>query len=83
MGQWLKTAAWSKSWPAGPISSLWEQLVVLVSTAKSKEAIGVQLTHEAVKRLTDKEVEKYSKRYKPYVGSTASSFSPPGPLEWL
>ena len=37
-----------------------EKLAVLVSTGKSKEAIGVQLTHEQVKRLTDKEVQKYS-----------------------
>ncbi|KAL9981054.1 hypothetical protein ACROYT_G009711 [Oculina patagonica] len=37
--------------------------------SKSKEAIGVQLTHEQVKRLTDKEVEKYFKRYEAYVGT--------------
>jgi len=42
---------------------------VLVSTSKAKEAIGVQLTHEQVKRLSDKEVEKYTKRYETYVGS--------------
>ena len=44
-----------------------EKLAVLVSTGKSKEAIGVQLTHEQVKRLTDKDVEKYSKRYEAYI----------------
>ncbi|KAL9955119.1 hypothetical protein ACROYT_G036405 [Oculina patagonica] len=38
-------------------------------SGKSKEAIGVQLTHEQVKRLTDKEVEKYFKRYEAYVGT--------------
>ena len=44
---------------SGPnIPALREQLAVLVSTGKSKEAIGVQLTHEQLKRLTDKEVEK-------------------------
>ena len=57
---------------SGPdILSLREQLAVLVSTGKAKEAIGVQLTQEQVKRLTDhdKEVEKYFKRYETYVGS--------------
>ena len=44
-------------------------MAVLVSTGKSKEAIGVQLTHEQVKPLTDKEVVKYYKRYKAYVGN--------------
>ena len=46
-----------------------EKLAVLVSTGKSKEAIGVQLTHDSVKRLSDKEVEKYIKRYESYVGN--------------
>lgn len=55
---------------AGPdIPALREQLARLVSTGKSKEAIGVQLTHEQVKRLTDKDVEKYFKRYEAYVGA--------------
>ena len=55
---------------SGPnIPALREQLAVLVSTGKSKEAIGVQLTHEHLKRLTDKEVEKYYKRYETFVGS--------------
>ena len=51
------------------IPALREQLAVLVSTGKSKEAIGAQLTHEQVKRLTDKDVVKYSKRYQAYVGA--------------
>ena len=34
-----------------------EKLAVLVSTGKAKEAVGVQLTHDQVKRLSDKEVE--------------------------
>jgi len=55
--------------PGPDIPSLREQLAVLVSTGKAKEAIGVQLTHEQVKRLSDKEVEKYTKRYETYVGS--------------
>ena len=50
-------------------AALREQLAVLVSTGKSKEAIGVQLTHEQLKRLTDKEVERYYKRYETFVGS--------------
>ena len=46
-----------------------EKLAVLVSTGKSKEAICVQLTHEQVKHLTNKEVRKYSKRYEVYISS--------------
>ena len=37
--------------------------------AKSKEAIGVLLTHDQVKRLSEKEVEKYYKRYEAYAGN--------------
>ena len=55
--------------PGPNIPALREQLAVLVSTGKSKEAIGVQLTHEQLKCLTDKEVEKYYKRYETFVGS--------------
>jgi hypothetical protein len=55
--------------PGPNIPALREQLAILVSTGKSKEIIGVQLTHEQVKRLSDKEVEKYYKRYKTYVGA--------------
>jgi len=55
---------------AGPdIHALCEQLAVLVSTGKAKKAIRVQLTHEQVKRLSDKEVEKYTKRYETCMGS--------------
>ena len=46
-----------------------ERLAVLVSTGKLKEAIGVQLTHDHVKRLSDKDVEKYYKRYEAYAGN--------------
>ena len=46
-----------------------EKLAVLVSTGKSKETIGVQLTHDQVKRLLDKDVQKYSKRYEAYIGN--------------
>ena len=54
---------------ANDIPAKREKLAILVSTGKSKEAIGVQLTHEQVKRLSDKEVEKYSKRQEAYIGS--------------
>ena len=46
-----------------------EKLAILVSNGKSKEAIGVQLTHDQVKRLSDKDVQKYSKRYEAYIGN--------------
>ena len=49
--------------------SLREQLAVLVSTGKASEGIGVQLTHKQVKRLSDKDVQKYAKRYETYVGA--------------
>ena len=58
--------------PAAPgpdIPALREQLAILVSTGKYKEAIGVNLTHEHVRRLEDKEVMKHYKRCKPYVGA--------------
>ena len=46
-----------------------EKLVGLVLTGKSKEVIGVQLTHDQVKRLSDKDVLKYFKRYEAYAGN--------------
>ena len=54
---------------ANDIPSKREKLAVLVLTGKAKEAIGVQLTHDQVKRLSDKEVEKYNKRQEAYIGS--------------
>ena len=54
---------------ANDIPSKREKLAILVWTGKSKEAIGVQLTHEQVKRLSDKDVEKYNKRQEAYIGS--------------
>ena len=55
---------------AGPDSpALREELAILVSTVKCKEAIGVNPTHEQVKRLEDKEVMKYNKRHEAYVGA--------------
>ena len=55
--------------PGNDIPAKREKLAILVSTGKAKEAIGVQLTHEQVKRLSDKEVEKYNKRQEAYIGS--------------
>ena len=55
--------------PGPDIPALREQLAVLVSTGKAKETIGVQLTHKHVKRLSDKDVEKYYKRYEAFVGA--------------
>jgi len=55
---------------SGPdIPALREQLAVLGSTGKAKEAIGVHLTHDQVKRLSDKDVEKYGRCYETYVGT--------------
>ena len=55
---------------SGPnIPALSEQLAVLVSTGKAKDPIGVQLTHEQVKRLSVKDVKEYAKRYQTYVGA--------------
>ena len=54
----------------GPdIPALREQLAILVSTGKCKEAIGVNLTHEQVRRLEDKDVMRHCKRYETYVGA--------------
>ena len=36
-----------------------EKLAVLVSTGKTNEVLGVQLSHEQVKHLSDKEMEKF------------------------
>ena len=55
--------------PGPDIPALREQLAILVSTGKAKEAIGKNLTHDEVKRLTDKEVERFYKRYETFVGA--------------
>ena len=54
---------------AANIPALREQLAVLVSTGRCKEAIGTNMSQEQVKRLDEKEVVKYYKRYETYVGS--------------
>ena len=55
--------------PGPDIPALREQLSILVSTGKCKETIGVNLTHEQVRRLEDKEVMKHYKRYETSVGA--------------
>ena len=55
--------------PAVNIPDLRKQLAILVSTGKCKEAIGVNLRHEKVRRLDDKDVMKHYKRYETYVGA--------------
>ena len=55
--------------PGPDIPALREQLAILVSSGRCKESIGVNLTHEQVKRLEDKDVMKYSKRLEAYVGT--------------
>jgi len=51
------------------IPALREELAILVSTGRCKEAVGVSLSQEQVKRLDDKEVMKYHKRYETYIGA--------------
>ena len=55
--------------PGPDIPAYREQLEILVSTGKCKEAIGVNLTHDQVKRLDDKDVIRHYKRYETYVGA--------------
>ena len=55
--------------PGPDIPAHCEQLVILVSTGKCKEAIGINLTHDQVKRLDDKDVIRHTKRYETYVGA--------------
>ena len=55
--------------PGPDIPALREKLAILASTGKCKEAIGVNLTHEQVRRLEDKDIMKYSKRYEAFVGA--------------
>ena len=55
--------------PGNDIPAKREKLAILVSTGKAKEVVGVELTHDQVKRLSDKEVEKFHKRQEAYIGS--------------
>ena len=43
--------------------NLREQLNVLVSSGRTREMVGKDLTHEEVKKITEAEVKKYYKRY--------------------
>jgi len=51
------------------IPALHEELAILVATGRCKEAIGISLSQEQVKRLDDKEVIKYHKRYETFIGA--------------
>ena len=55
--------------PGPDIPALREELAVLVSSGQCKQSIGVNLTHEQVRRLEEKDVMKYHKRYKAYVSA--------------
>jgi len=55
--------------PSTNIPALREQLAVLVSTGRCKEAIGKSLSQEQVRGLDEKEVINLYKRYETYVGS--------------
>ena len=63
--------------PPGPdIPAFREELAILVSTGKAKQAIGVQLTQEHVKCLEAKDVENYYETYETYVGAkTTDTFA--------
>ena len=58
--------------PGPDIPANREKLANLVCNGNCKETIGVNLTHEQVKRLEDKDVMKYYKRYETYVGANTS-----------
>ena len=46
-----------------------EQLAVLVASGKAKEMTGVDLTQDQVKRLNEKDVERYFRRYETSLSS--------------
>ena len=53
----------SVSLPANNVPEEHEKLAVLVSTGKSKQALGAQLFHDQVKRLLDNGVDNFYKGY--------------------
>ena len=65
----VEPASFPVAAPGPNIPALHEQLAILVSTGKCKEAIGVNLTHEQVRRLEDKEVMRHYERYETYVSA--------------
>lgn len=48
-----------------------EQLTVLVASGRVKEMIGLELSQDQVKRLSEKDVEKYFKRHEASLSSKA------------
>ena len=46
-----------------------QQFAILVASGNCKEMIGVQLTQEQIKRLPEKDVEKFFKRYEASLSS--------------
>ena len=46
-----------------------EQLAVLVASGKAKEMTGVDLTQDQVKRLNERDVERYFRRYETSLSS--------------
>ena len=55
--------------PGPDIPAIREELAVLVSSGQCKQSIGVNLTHEQVRRLEEKDVMRHYKRYETYVGA--------------
>ena len=51
---------------ANNVSEQREKLIMLVSTGKSKEALGTQLPRDQMKPLSGKDVEKFYKRCEAY-----------------
>ena len=46
-----------------------EQLAILAASGQCNEMIGVELTQDQIKRLSNKDVEKYFKRYEASLSS--------------
>ena len=44
-----------------------ERLAILVALGKSKEVIGVELTHDQLELLSEKDVKKYYQKYKAFL----------------
>ena len=58
--------------PGPDIPALREKLAILVSSGECEEAIGVNLTHDQVMRLEEKEVMRHYTRYEKYVGANTN-----------
>lgn len=46
-----------------PAHCKWLAVIVSIGNCKCKEAVGVPLTRDSVKKLSEKDVKKYNKRY--------------------